>query len=182
MEKELVLLGLLKEGARHGYELKGVIDEKISTFAPVTAGSIYYTLKGLAKDGLVSMTRKRKGKYPEKEVYRITKKGEENFKELLKKTCFNIKRLYRSMDIVLYFMNYIKPEEVIRGLRNRVGQVKGIREETKGISKKIRNEKYPYYIQAIAERNIRFMDEEIGWMEDFITQVRKKKVVQGPKS
>lgn len=174
MEKELILLGLLKEGARHGYELKGVIDEKISTFASISAGSIYYTLKGLAKDGLVSMTRKRKGRYPEKEVYRITKKGEEKFKELLKEACFNIKRLYRSMDIVLYFMNYLKPEEVIRGLRNRVGQVKGIREETKGIYTKIKRGKYPYYIQAIAERNIRFMNEEIGWMEDFIKEIRRK--------
>jgi len=182
MEKELILLGLLKEGARHGYELKGVIDEKISTFAPISAGSIYYTLKGLAKDGLVSVSREKKSKYPEKEVYRITKQGERKFKELLKETCFNIKRLYRSLDIVLYFMNYLKPGEVIEGLRNRIGQVRGIREETKGIYTKIKRGKYPYYIQAIAERNIRFMNEEIEWMEDFITKVRKKKVVQGPKS
>ena len=174
MEKELVLLGLLKEGPRHGYELKRIVDEKISTFAPISAGSIYYTLKGLAKDGLVSMTRKRKGRYPEKEVYRITKKGEGKFKELLKETCFNIKRLYRSMDIVLYFMNYLKPEEVIRGLRNRIGQVKGIREETKGIYTKIKRERYPYYIQAIAQRNIRFMDKEIVWMEGFIKEIRRK--------
>ena len=182
MEKELILLGLLKEGPRHGYELKRIVDEKISTFAPISAGSIYYTLKGLAKDSLVSASREKKSKYPEKEVYRITKKGERKFKELLKETCFNIKRLYRSMDIVLYFMNYLKPEEVIRGLRNRIGQVKGIREETKGIYTKIRKERYPYYIQAIAQRNIRFMDKEIEWMDDFITKVRKRKVVQGPKS
>ncbi len=174
MSKELILLGLLKEGPRHGYELKRIVDEKISTFAPISAGSIYYTLKGLAKDGLVSMSRKRRGRYPEKEVYRITKKGEEKFKELLEKTCFNIKRLYRSMDIVLYFMNYLKPEEVIRGLRNRIGQIKGIREETKGIYAKIRRERYPYYIQAIAQRNIRFMDKEIEWMEDFIKEIRRK--------
>jgi len=120
MSKELVLLGLLKEGPRHGYEIKRIVDEKISTFAPISAGSIYYTLKGLAKDGLVSVTRKRKGKYPEKEVYRITKKGEKKFKKLLKETCFNIKRLYRSMDIVLYFMDYLKPEEVIRSVRRKI--------------------------------------------------------------
>lgn len=174
MEKELILLGLLKEGPRHGYELKRVIDEKISTFAPISAGSIYYTLKGLEKDGLVSMTRKKMGKYPEKEVYRITKKGEEKFKELLKETCFNIKRLYRSMDIVLYFMNYLKPEEVMGGLKNRIGQIKGIREETRGIYAKVKREKYPYYIQAIAQRNIRFMDEEIEWMEEFIKEIRRK--------
>ncbi|MBU4561586.1 PadR family transcriptional regulator [bacterium] len=173
MEKELILLGLLKEGPRHGYELKRIIDEKISTFAPLSSGSIYYTLKGLEKDGLVSMARKRKGNYPEKEVYRITRKGEEKFKELLKKTCFNIKRLYRSLDIVLYFMNCLQPEEVIAGLRNRIGQIKGIREEIKGIYKKIRKEKQPYYIQAIAQRNIRFMDEETKWMKDFIQKIRK---------
>ena len=78
------------------------------------------------------------------------------------------------MDIVLYFMNYLKPGEVIEGLRNRIGQVKGIREETKGIYTKIKRGKYPYYIQAIAERNIRFMNEEIEWMEDFIEEIRRK--------
>ena len=173
MSKELILLGLLKEGPRHGYELKRIVDEKISIFAPISAGSIYYTLKGLAKDGLVSMNRERKGKYPEKEVYRITKKGEKKFSKLLKGTCFNIKRLYRSLDIVLYFMNYLKPKEVLEGLRNRIGQIKGIREEIKGIYTKVKKGKYPYYIQAIAQRNIRFMDEEIEWMEDFIRKVRK---------
>ena len=76
------------------------------------------------------------------------------------------------MDIVLYFMNYLKPEEVIRGLRNRIGQIKGIKEETKGIYAKIRRERYPYYIQAIAQRNIRFMDEEIEWMEEFIHKIK----------
>ena len=175
MEKELVLLGLLKEGPRHGYELKRVVDEKISTFAPLSSGSIYYTLKGLEKNSLVSMARKKKGRYPEKEVYRITKKGEEKFRELLKETCFNIKRLYRSMDIVLYLMNYLKPGEVIEGLRNRIGQITEIREETKGIYTKVKKKKYPYYIQAIAQRNIRFMDEEIEWMEDFIQTIKKKK-------
>ena len=172
MEKELILLGLLKEGPRHGYVLKRIVDEKISAFASLSSGSIYYTLKGLAGDGLVSMTRKRRGRYPEKEVYKITRTGEKKFKELLKKTCFNIKRLYRSLDIVLYFMNYLQPEEVMAGLRNRIGQIKGIREGIKGIYTKIRKEKQPYHIQAIAQRNIRFMDEEIRWMESFIRKIK----------
>ena len=173
MEKELILLGLLKEGPKHGYELKRVVDEKISTFAPISAGSIYYTLKRLAGNGLVSVTKKRKGKYPEKEVYKLTRKGEGRFGELLKETCRNAKKLYRSMDIVLYFMNYLSPDEIIKGLQNRMGQMEGIRAEIKEIYAKIKKGNYPYHIQAIAERNIRFMDEETKWMKEFIQKIRR---------
>jgi DNA-binding PadR family transcriptional regulator len=175
MEKELVLLGLLKEGPKHGYELKRIVDETISTFAPISAGSIYYTLKALAKRGLVTTTRKRQGRYPEKEVYKITGKGAREFKVLLKRTSCSINRLYRSLDIVLYFMDYLAPEEMIEGLRKRIRQIARIREATERISAKIKKEGRPYYIQAIAQRNIRFMSEEMEWMEEFVKEIRKKR-------
>ena len=53
IEQELLFLGLLKEGAKHGYEIKKRIKEILSLFAGLEIKSIYYPLRVLEKRGLV---------------------------------------------------------------------------------------------------------------------------------
>ena len=48
MEQELLLLGLLKESPKHGYEIKKKIKEMLSLFAGVDLKSIYYPLRSQA--------------------------------------------------------------------------------------------------------------------------------------
>ncbi|HDD35579.1 MAG TPA: PadR family transcriptional regulator, partial [Candidatus Desulfofervidus auxilii] len=51
MRLEVILLGLLKEGEKHGYEIKKIIEDEIKPLTNVTLTSIYYTLEKLAKKG-----------------------------------------------------------------------------------------------------------------------------------
>jgi len=53
VEQELLLLGLLKQGAKHGYEIKKQISEILSLFAGLQIKSIYYPLSVLERKGLV---------------------------------------------------------------------------------------------------------------------------------
>ena len=56
MSKEVLLLGLLKKKPMYGYEIKQLVDEELTHFAPVSSGSLYHNLKTLEKKGLVSKT------------------------------------------------------------------------------------------------------------------------------
>lgn len=43
--QDLVILGLLKESPKHGYELKQIVDERMQQIAQITPGTVYYTLQ-----------------------------------------------------------------------------------------------------------------------------------------
>ena len=49
IEHELLFLGLLKEGPKHGYEIKKMIEEDLSQFIGLKIKSIYYPLKKMEK-------------------------------------------------------------------------------------------------------------------------------------
>ena len=57
--QDLVLLGLLKESPKHGYEIKQVVDERMQRIARITSGTVYYTLRKLEEKGFVTKTRAR---------------------------------------------------------------------------------------------------------------------------
>ena len=109
-----MFLGLLQDGPKHGYQLKKLMREIPTTFAGLKIDSIYYPLQKMLKDGLVTQAQAKQGKRPRKYIYRITAQGRDEFKKLLSKNILTIERPYFSIDLSLYFMNYI-PE----GLRRR---------------------------------------------------------------
>lgn len=120
IEQELILLGLLKESPKHGYEIKKKIREILSFFAGVDLKSIYYPLRILEKKGLIDKNVTRQGRRPTRFVYYLTPKGERRFQELLNKSLLSFKRPQFSLDLSLYFLNYIRPDMAKRRLRARL--------------------------------------------------------------
>ncbi len=120
IQHELILLGLLKEGPKHGYEIKQRIRKMLALFAGIDPKSIYYPLRVLEKRGLVKRHMVKSGKRPERIVYGLTDKGESRFEELLAKSFLNFKRPQFSLDLSLYFLDYIKPDIARRRLRGRM--------------------------------------------------------------
>jgi DNA-binding PadR family transcriptional regulator len=120
IEQELLLLGLLREGPKHGYDIKIKIKQILSLFAGVDLKSIYYPLKVLEKKGLVAKRISKPGRRPQRIVYCLTAKGTSRFDELLNKSFLNFKRPQFSLDLSLYFLNYIKPKIAKRRLRGRL--------------------------------------------------------------
>jgi len=119
IEQEFILLGLLKESPKHGYEIKKTIKDILSLFAGVDLKSIYYPLRILEKKNLVTKKINKSGRRPQRLVYALTPEGESRFKELLTKSFLNFKRPQFSLDLSLYFLNYVRPDFVKRRLRAR---------------------------------------------------------------
>ncbi len=120
IEHELILLGLLKQGPKHGYEIKRKIKDIFSLFAGVDLKSIYYPLRILEKKDLVTKKISKAGRRPERLVYELTPKGDARFKELLTNSLLNFKRPQFSLDLSLYFLSYMNPAIVKRRLRARM--------------------------------------------------------------
>lgn len=133
IEHELLFLGLLKDGPKHGYEIKRLIDEELFPFVGLKIKSIYYPLKQMEKLGLIQKDVGREGKWPEKYVYKLTAKGEKIFDHLITDSFLSIERPYFNIDLSLYFLPYIDKKIVKRQLRGRVMFLKRIKTDLKSI-------------------------------------------------
>ncbi len=167
IEHELLLLGLLKESPKHGYEIKMKIKEILSLFAGVDLKSIYYPLGVLEKKGLVTKRIARSGRRPQRLVYALTPKGESQFKELLTQSLLNFKRPQFSLDLSLYFLHYIKPAIAKRRLQARMFVLGKLVKGLKQMSVSLKNKETPS-LAYILEHNLQMVETESKFLANLI--------------
>jgi len=159
IEHELLLLGLLRESPKHGYDIKIKIQEILSLFAGVKLKSIYYPLRILEKKGLVAKHAAKAGRRPQRFIYSLTPKGKARFNDLLTKSLLEVKRPQFSLDLSLYFLHYLKAQTARRRLRARQALLSRI---SKGLEEMIKNppQKQPQSLSRILEHNLKVLKAE----------------------
>ncbi|NQU18965.1 PadR family transcriptional regulator [bacterium] len=173
LEQELVILGLLKDKPRHGYEIKKQINDFLTYFTGLEYESTYYSLSSLEKKGIVKKTVASSKNRPNKYVYSLTAKGKERFSMLLDRSFLHIQRPYFGIDISLYFLPYLKPESVHRKLRARLRILKKIELNLLQIYSAFRTQKPPHLL-AILEHNLELIKAEVNFISGLITRFNKK--------
>lgn len=141
IEHELLFLGLLMEGPKHGYEIKRLMEEELFPFVGLKIKSIYYPLKKMEQLGLVNKDVGREGKWPEKFIYSITPKGEKIFHHLVTESFLSIERPYFNVDLALYFLSYVDKKIAQRRLRARVIFLRRIKRDLESLEKNIKPNK-----------------------------------------
>jgi len=127
IEHEMLFLGLLMDGPKHGYEIKRKIDEELLPFLGLKVKSIYYPLKKMEKLGLIKKDIGREGKWPEKYIYSVTAKGEKIFNHLITESFISIERPFFNIDLALYFLQYVEPKIAKKKLKGRIIFLRRIR-------------------------------------------------------
>ena len=161
--QKLVILGLLKEGPKHGYQIKSEINKIMNLFASWDNKSIYYPLRIMEKKGLLTKSTGRSGKRPEKYIYKLTPAGEKQFFQLLNKSFLTIQRPTFNIDVALLFLPYVRPKQVQRGLVLRDRVLKRIE---KGLYKMINTptKRLPGYQSVIIQHNLDLLRAEIKFI------------------
>ncbi|HNW39985.1 MAG TPA: PadR family transcriptional regulator [Candidatus Omnitrophota bacterium] len=119
IDQELILLGLLRQGPKHGYEIKVKVREILSLFAGVQLKSIYYPLRILEKKGFLTKQIVKKSKRPARLVYCLTPRGKARFEMLLNKNLLDFKRPQFNLDLSLFFLGFAQPALACRRLKKR---------------------------------------------------------------
>jgi DNA-binding PadR family transcriptional regulator len=118
---ELVVLGLLNEKPRYGYEIKTVVDHVMSHIIDMTSGSLYYTLKKLREQELIEESGIEKiGRRPERSIYKITTKGKELLDRDLPGLVFPHARPFFPVDAALYFFQFLDRKATARRIQMRL--------------------------------------------------------------
>ncbi len=172
MIQDLILLGLLKEGPKHGYEIRKTIEQVLSSFANVENTSIYYPLSRLEKKGLVSKKQDKMGKRPAKYVYKITKEGEGVFERLLNNNFLSFERPVFNVDISLYFLPLVKKGIAQSRLRSRLRGMKKIMSWLKKRRTQLEQEKEPYHLFAILDHQIELTKADIKFTKNLISKYK----------
>lgn len=159
IEHELLFLGLLKDGPKHGYEIKRLIEEELFPFVGLKIKSIYYPLKTMEKLGLVRKDVGREGRWPEKYVYSLTSKGEKIFDHLITESFLSIERPYFNIDLSLYFLQYVDKKIAKRQLRGRGLFLKRIIRNLQAVLKSTPASKK--HLHIILEHDIDLVEAEI---------------------
>ena len=163
-----MIMGLLMKGPAHGYDLKQTLERELSPFFAVSATPLYYTLKKLEQEGAVTKWSTVSGRRPQKYVYSLTAKGEEEIKELLLKNITHLHRPSLNLDISLYFFNFLDPQSVIKMLKGRLRELRKLRflldRQKRGLATDAARKK-EYIIMA---HTIRVTDAEMDFVHDLI--------------
>lgn len=80
---KFLLLGLLSERPRHGYELKSELDRLLVGHSAVNVGQVYTTLSRLERQRLVVHEVIKQPPMPDRKVFSVTERGREEFFEWL---------------------------------------------------------------------------------------------------
>lgn len=159
IEHELLFLGLLKDGPKHGYEIKRLIEEELFPFVGLKIKSIYYPLKKMETLGLIKKDVGREGKWPEKYVYSLTPKGDKIFDHLITESFLSIERPYFNIDLSLYFLPYVEKKIAKRQLRGRILFLRRIRRDLQGFQKTTKTSHK--HVNVILDHDLDLVEAEI---------------------
>ncbi|MBI5251408.1 MAG: PadR family transcriptional regulator [Desulfomonile tiedjei] len=88
---EYPILGILARGPAHGYEISLRLNEEIGSIWRLGKSNTYALLGRLERDGLVSHERVGQENLPAKNIFNLTPKGMEVYKEWINKPVWHIR-------------------------------------------------------------------------------------------
>ena len=163
---EMAILGLLKERAMHGYQLKKRLADTLGSFWQVSYGSLYPALKRLQREEAVEMVFPKEDVGRRKNVYRITAKGEALFAELLGRVGQEAAG-DDGFTVRLAFFQYLKPETRIRLLERRRAFLEGrwsnLKQSLQSYKERIDN-----YTLSLMNHELAATETDIRWLDDLI--------------
>lgn len=174
IENELLLLGLLRDGPKHGYQIKRKIQGIVSLFAGIDLKSIYYPLRIMEKNGLVRKSANKSGKRPQRFTYRLTSPGELRFDDLMVKSLLDFKRPQFTLDLSLYFLHYVKPQVAKRRLKARVFVLKRLSRALRQMMESFKKTKGSS-LGFIVEHNLKMVETEADFLAEFMKSFNKQK-------
>ncbi|MEM3588154.1 MAG: PadR family transcriptional regulator [Candidatus Jordarchaeaceae archaeon] len=97
---EFLIMVMIKEKPRYGYEIINSLNEKFQGFWTAKAGVIYPVLSRLEDRGLIQGTREESDRGPSRKRYEITRLGEDVLKNIAEK-------FDKEIDFFQHFVNFV---------------------------------------------------------------------------
>ncbi|KAA3644942.1 MAG: PadR family transcriptional regulator [Chloroflexi bacterium] len=170
-ERELLILGLVAEMPRHGYELEQVIEERgMREWTQIGFSSIYYALGKLEERGLISADVPANAKA--KKSYHLTDKGKAALVEQTLATLVSVQPTYHPLLLGMIHWSVLSRDQALDALQTRKDVVA---EELQRIeSIQFEQQPLPDYVDAIFEFSIGQLQAEAEWLDKTLAYMATK--------
>lgn len=116
-----MLFGIIYEKSLNAYEITKLLDfMNIKWWFNVADSTVYTTLKNLEKRGFIEGTIERVGNMPDRTIYSLTAKGEDELKETVKKSILQFSYDTNIFTIAAFIMDILETEEKKELLEKRL--------------------------------------------------------------
>jgi PadR family transcriptional regulator, regulatory protein PadR len=171
---EIVLLGLLYEEDRYGYEIEAVIEErKIRNWTKIGFSSIYNSLSKLEKKGWIGWRYETEHGSPARKVYFVKETFKKTVLETIKKTLHSPETLYSEFSIGLAFSNLLTKEEVYECLikyRESLGKRRQAILQSYSEQSMIHN---IIHLKALFTHPLKLIEAEVEWINDLLDEIKE---------
>jgi DNA-binding PadR family transcriptional regulator len=167
---ELAILGLLKERSMHGYQLSKRLTDSLGGLWRVSYGSLYPSLKRLERQGAVERVFDNQEVGRRKNVYRITERGEELFRELLEEAGPEATGEDNRFRVRMAFFKYLSPEIRIRLLERRRAFLE---ERLSTIRASLATNTGDTYTTSLMQHGRQSTEQDIAWLNGLIAAERR---------
>lgn len=162
---DLAVLGLLRRGPRHGYDLKQRLAEL--GFLRVSFGALYPALRRLERKGFIAALRPT----ARRKAYRLTPAGVAALDELLAEDDGELEE-ERRFHLRLAFFEFLEPDRRTEILRRRRSRLLGLRAETGDVLRRAERSDIDPYTLALVRHNVTKVEADIQWLDELITLAR----------
>jgi DNA-binding PadR family transcriptional regulator len=167
-ERELLLLGLLRQENMHGYRLNEFIESFMSICTDLKKPTAYFLLDKMEKDGWIERYSEQDGNRPARRVYRLTALGEQTFDALLRENLSAYLPVRYSTDIALAFSDALQPAETLALLGRRRAAMSHELDEIGMV---------PHHsgsLQYIIDHRAHHLKSELDWLDQVITDLSQR--------
>lgn len=140
---EYAVLGLLTRGEKSGYDLQKFAARSVGYFWTPAKSRIYATLPRLVEAGLVRRRDVAQSGRPDKQLYRLTRRGEEALRRWVEKGELEPETSRNTLLVKVFFGDVATPEAIVQQIRQRRAEAEQLKAELEEIERRGSHDLYP---------------------------------------
>lgn len=168
MQRELLLLGMLKRGRNHAYQLNEFIERDMEHVIDLKKPTAYALLEKMEKQGWITQHQTQEGNRPPRREYELTAVGEAQFQTFLRETLAVPSPIYFTMDVALAFLPELPLMEAIELLKARRTVMDNTLTELRKVPP------HDEAVQLVIDHHVFHTESELAWIDQLIQRLEQK--------
>jgi DNA-binding PadR family transcriptional regulator len=175
-ESEAVILGLLYDSPKYGYEIEQIIEEQsMRDWTEIAFSSIYYVLKKLEEKKMVTSEIKSSEKNRTRKIFTISKEGKKTLEEIIREKIRTVAIVKYPIDIGIAYLGILSKDEIIQNFQK---YRKDLEEKVKcyqDLKQYLTDQGCPLNRMQLAERPLFLYKAEMEWANQFLKELKNWK-------
>ena len=171
---EFSILGLLLSGERSGYDLKQAADAGVGYVWTAAKSHVYAVLPRLVEGGYATVRTVAQERRPDKQVYRITNNGREDFVRWLEEPVEQRPGRHNLFLLKVFFGGRMSREALVAHIERHRAHAVGKLAEFREIEEEIRDETSDYFGYVTLRSGIGQAETWIRWADEILRELAER--------